>query len=185
MAVSAETLRQGWNIGARAFAREFALGSLGVLALAVSAKARVVLPVSPVPITAQTLAVLLLAGLLGQRRALASVIAYLAVGIAGAPVFALGGGSAYLLGPTGGYLLGLIPAAWLAGGLVDRGWERNVFSLAAALLLADAALFALGMAWLALYVPLAALPVAGLLFFAPGEAVKIALAAMVIRRLRN
>jgi biotin transport system substrate-specific component len=154
----------------------------GAAALAVSARIAVPLPWTPVPVTAQTLAVLLVGALLGPIRGTGSVASYLLAGAAGLPVFAYGGGAAYLFGPTGGYLLGFIPAAFLAGQFVERGRAGGLSALLAGLAVADLSLFAFGMAWLALYMPLAALPLAGLLTFLPGEAIKIVLAVVVIRR---
>ncbi len=84
--------------------------------MAVGARIAVPLPPSPVPLTLQVPFVLLAGVLLGSRRAVASVAAYLAAGILWVPVFAAGGGIAYLLGPTGGYLLGFLPAAFTAAG---------------------------------------------------------------------
>ena len=156
----------------------------GAAALAASARP-IPLPWTPVPITAQTLLVLLIGALLGPRRGALSVLAYLAAGAGGLPIFAYGGGPAYLFGPTGGYLLGFVPAAHLTGALIERGWGRNYPSRLLALLVADAVVFAFGLAWLALYVPLGALPLAGLLPFLPGEAIKILLAAVVLQRLRG
>lgn len=156
---------------------------LGAAALAASARP-IPLPWTPVPITAQTLAVLLIGALLGPTQGALTVLAYLAAGVAGLPVFAYGGGAAYLFGPTGGYLLGFIPAAYLTGALIERGRGRRPASRLLALLAGDATLFAFGLAWLAVYVPLRELPLAGLVTFLPWEAVKILLAALVLQRLR-
>src|SRR5512145_622314 len=85
------------------------------LILAASSKIQLPVPGSPVPATLQTLAVILAGSVLGPWGGMASVATYLAAGVAGAPVFAFGGGPAYLMGPTGGYLLGFLPATWVAG----------------------------------------------------------------------
>lgn len=175
--IAAETL-PGRTFSRRGLA-DVAAVLAGAAALAASARP-IPLPWTPVPITAQTLAVLLIGGLLGPRRGALSVLAYLAAGAGGLPIFAHGGGPAYLFGPTGGYLLGFVPAAYLAGALIERGRGRLL-----ALLVADAVVFAFGLAWLALYVPLGALPLAGLLPFLPGEAIKILLAAVVLQRQRG
>jgi len=154
----------------------------GAAALTVSA--RISLPISPVPISAQSFAVLMLGAMLGARRASASVLAYLAAGAMGAPVFVAGGGLSYLLGPTAGYLWGFLPAAWLLGELADRGWTRCQRRCLTMLLLAEAVLFSFGLAWLALYVPASRLLVAGLWPFLPGETLKVLLAATLIYRPR-
>ncbi len=88
------------------------LAGVGLLA----ASARLAVPFYPVPLTMQTLAVLLLGGVLGPTLGAGTVATYLAVGAMGAPVFARGlGGMAVLAGPTGGYLVGFLAAAWLMG----------------------------------------------------------------------
>ncbi len=97
---------------------EVALRVIGVLAGVglLAASARLAVPFYPVPLTMQTLAVLLLGGVLGPTLGAATVASYLAVGAMGAPVFAKGlGGVAVLAGPTGGYLVGFLAAAWLMG----------------------------------------------------------------------
>lgn len=152
----------------------------GSLLIALSAQIAVRLPFSPVPITAQTLTVLLLGALLGRRRAALTVLAYIAQGLAGLPVFAGGAaGLAYLLGPTGGYLVGFVAAAWTTGWLAERGWDRRILSTALAMLIGNVVLYAFGLAWLSLYVGGAALTL-GLLPFLAGDLLKIALAAAAL-----
>ncbi|MFH1345931.1 MAG: biotin transporter BioY [Pseudomonadota bacterium] len=120
------------------------------LLLAVSAK--IAVPFYPVPITMQTLVVIGLGLALGPVRGLAAVALYLAEGAAGFPVFAgtpqKGIGLAYMMGPTGGYLLGYLPAVLLAGWLGVRGWDRNPLSAMAAALLAGAVIYVPGLLWL-------------------------------------
>lgn len=119
------------------------------LLTALLAQVAVPLPFTPVPLTGQTFAVLLSGAVLGSRRGFLSQLLYLAQGAAGLPVFAGGAFSvAYLLGPTGGYLLSFPLAAGLIGLLVERGAGRHVGRLAAALLLADLLILALGTCWL-------------------------------------
>jgi biotin transport system substrate-specific component len=149
-------------------------------AAAVALSARISVPLAPVPVTAQTLAVLLVGALLGPVRGTLSVLTYLLAGIAQLPVFAGGGGPLYLVGPTGGYLLGFLPAAYVTGTLVRRG------RIALALLAGDTVIFAVGLAWLAAYVGGArALLAAGLLPFLPGEAVKVAVAGLICQARRG
>ena len=160
----------------------------GSLLIALSAQLRVA--IGPVPVTAQTFAVVLVGVLLGSRRGLATVALYLLEGACGLPVFAGGAcGVAYMAGPTGGYLLGFLAGAYLAGWLAERGWDRRWATTVAAMTLATAAVFAPGVLWLATFVgPRAALQ-AGLVVFLPAEAFKIALAAVLLptgwRRLRS
>jgi biotin transport system substrate-specific component len=113
------------------------------------AKIAVPLPGTPVPATLQTLAVLLAGAALGARAGAASQVAYLLMGIVGLPVFALpGAGPAYLLGPTGGYLVGFVAAAFVVG-LQLHGPRRAGGARAfGALLMGAAPIHACGLAWL-------------------------------------
>jgi biotin transport system substrate-specific component len=152
--------------------------------------ARVVLPIpgSPVPVTAQTLAVLVIGALLPWQLALSSVTSYLLAGLAGLPVFAMGGGAAYLLGPTGGFLLGFVPAAVIASRLIHHApaGRGGLIRIVLALLLADAVLFAFGMAQLAAFgMPAGKVVQIALLPFIPGELVKIGLSAAALRLTRQ
>jgi biotin transport system substrate-specific component len=122
----------------------------GSLFIALSAQIVIRLPFSPVPITGQTLAVLLVGALLGSRRGALSVVAYLAEGAMGLPVFAGGGtGIVWLLGPTGGYLLGFVPAAFITGWLAERGWDRRVETTLLLMLAGNVAIYAVGLPYLA------------------------------------
>jgi len=154
----------------------------GSLLMALCSQIALPLPFSPVPVTGQTFGVLLLGATLGARRSAAALILYLAQGIAGLPVFAPGGlpGPARLLGPTGGYLLAFPLAAFVLGALMERpgasGPKRWLYWLGA-VLLAEAVMFAAGVAWLKYWtlVSWADAAGAGLLPFIPGELMKIAL----------
>ena len=161
------------------------LGRFVVLALlgsaVIAASARVALPMWPVPATMQTLAVLLLGGLGGARLGMASVALYLAEGALGLPVFAAAAaGPAVLAGPTAGYLLGFLPAAWIAGQVRAGAPVRN----GALLLLAHAAAFLPGVSWLAGFTGLKRALAAGFAVFLPGTLVKtgLALAAVTLAR---
>ena len=157
---------------------ELALIAVANLCLVLSAQAAVRLPFTPVPITAQTLAVLMAGALLGRRRGTLAVLAYLAEGAAGLPVFAGGaGGLPYMLGPTGGYLAGFLLAAYITGGLKDRGWERRPLSALAMLALGNLAIYLPGLLWLSRFVgPEKALAL-GFFPFLIGDALKLALGA--------
>ena len=155
------------------------------LLLAVSAKLKIPLAFSPVPLTMQTFVVLLLGFVYGPRLAMASVGLYLLEGAFGLPVFAQsperGLGFAYLLGPTGGYLLGFVLAAGLCGWCAERGWDRSYGRTLLAMLLGNALIYACGLAWLGSVIgfdkPLLAI---GLLPFLVGDAVKILLAVALL-----
>ena len=153
----------------------------GSLLVALSAQVAFPLPFSPVPVTAQTLAVLLVGALLGSVRGGISMLLYLAQGMAGLPVFAAGGaGVAYFLGPTGGYLLGFVAGAALTGLLAERGWDRRIGTTLLAMLLGTAAIYAAGLAWLALFTRAENVLTVGLYPFIPGAVVKIAAAALLL-----
>lgn len=160
--------------------RGMALASLMAALMAVGAY--VAIPVGPVPIVLQNFFVLLSGLLLGPSWGLASVLVYLLLGLLGLPVFAGGGGGfAHFAGPTGGYLVGYIPAVVVAGGLSRRGRSPAADAWAAAL--GALAVYAVGVPWLAFVARLgpAGAAAAGLLPFLPGDALKVALAAAAAR----
>ncbi|MBI2939606.1 MAG: biotin transporter BioY [Chloroflexi bacterium] len=151
------------------------------LVIAASAQVRIELGFSPVPITGQTLGVLLVGALLGPRLAFGATTLYIVQGVAGLPVFAGGtAGVARLLGPTGGYLIGFVLAASFVGWLAERGWDRRPVLTLLAMTLGNVVIYAFGLAVLSLYVPAERLLIAGLLPFIPGDLVKIVLAAALL-----
>jgi biotin transport system substrate-specific component len=157
---------------------DVALVLAGSALIALSAQVAVPVPFSPVPVTGQTFAVLLLGAALGRTRGAAAVLAYLAEGAAGLPVFAGAlAGPAVLLGPTGGYLLGFLPAAWICGALAERGWDRHFLSTLVAMTAGDLAIFAVGVPWLARFVGPENAIAFGVTPFVAGNAAKIVLAA--------
>lgn len=142
--------------------------------------ALVQIPIGPVPITGQTLGVLLVGMLLGSRKGAASLLLYLAQGAAGLPFFSAGGGPLRLVGPTGGYLLGFMMAAFLVGALSQRGWDRSAWKTALAMAVGNLVIYVCGLMWLARFVPAESLIEIGLLPFLLGDAVKIGLAVMLL-----
>lgn len=136
--------------GSLAVVRGIVLAVLGACLLTLSAKVQVP---GPVPMTLQTLAVLILGAVLGCRLALASVVLYLVEGALGAPVFAntppLASGIAYFVGPTGGFLVGFAGAAAFVGLAADRGLIHRPFAFAFILLAAEVLIFLAGFLWLA------------------------------------
>lgn len=159
--------------------------AIGVLvfaiATALSAKLSLPLPGTPVPFTFQPMLVILAGALLGARLGAASQVAYLAMGMAGLPVFVAGGGAAYLLGPTGGYLMAYPLAAFVVGSLTRGG----VVSTVGGLLTGLAVIYAGGLAWLAALGSFSWAVVVGLQPFVLADLVKVALAAVVTARLRD
>ncbi len=138
-----------------------------------------------VPITGQTFAVLLAGALLGSKRGAVSQITYLAVGAMGAPIFAnYMGGPGVFAGPTGGYLIGFIPAAFVVGLLAERGWDRRVWTTILAMFIGSVVLYTFGLSWLSIWLsrfnPDSSVIGVGLVPFLPGDALKIALAAVAL-----
>ncbi len=143
--------------------------------VALSSQIALPLPFTPVPITLQTLAVILVGAALGTRRATLALVLYLAEGAAGLPVFSGGrAGLAHILGPTGGYLAGFVAAAAVAGALADAGWMRRPLRAVAAVLAAEACIYLPGLLWLGAFVGAPRAAGLGLLPFLPGEALKAA-----------
>ncbi|GBC99337.1 Biotin transporter BioY [bacterium HR17] len=156
------------------------------LLLITSAQIRIPLPFTPVPITGQTFGVLLLGAVLGSRYGTAVVTAYVLEGLVGLPVFAgWRGGWSSLLGPTGGYIVGFIPAAFVAGWLMERGGDRRFATALGALLLANAVIYAIGLPWLAAFVGADKVVAMGLLPFVPGDLIKAVAAASSVVALRR
>lgn len=156
------------------------LGVLGFAALtALGARLSVPLPGMVVPMTLQPVAVLLAGAVLGSRAGAASQIAYLAAGAIGLPVFAAGGGAAYLLGPTGGYLLAFPVAAWIAG--LASGRSGSWFRAAAWLGLALVMIHAGGLAWLSILSGESLLSTNAVRPFILGDALKILLVLAIVR----
>lgn len=153
----------------------------GSLVIAASAQIAIPLPFTPVPITGQTLGVLLVGIALGSRRGALAVLAYLAEGAAGLPVFAqLRGGAAVLFGPTGGYLFGFAAAAWVVGALAERGFDRSLQKTLLAFALGNSIIYALGLAWLSRFVPWPTTIAAGMTPFLIGDTLKAMVAALLL-----
>lgn len=152
-----------------------ALVLVGVGILAVSARIQV--PFYPVPVTMQTLAVMVIAMAYGSKLGTATLFSYLFAGFIGAPVFAGGAGFAYMAGPTGGYLAGFLLASVVLGALADRGWTRNWQTTAAAMLVGTSIIYLLGIAWLSQLIGLDKAITFGLVPFIYGDILKLVIAA--------
>ncbi len=123
-----------------------------LFSLSLGAISQVSIPLLPVPITLQTAGVIAIGALLGPRLGTLTVVAYLVEGLLGLPMFANAqAGIAVLLGPSGGYLLGFLPAAFISGYCLQQGWARNIFLTLLAVALADMVIFACGFMVLANY----------------------------------
>lgn len=167
--------------GAR-LASQIALALAGTLLLTLSAKTKLVL--GPVDMSLQTLAVMLIGAGFGLRLGVATVALYLLEGAFGLPVFQgtpeKGIGLAYMVGSTGGYLVGFLAMAAIAGWAADRGWDRSPLKFLAALLAAEVVMMALGYAWLASLIGSEKAWTFGVLPFIVPDLVKVGLAAALV-----
>ncbi len=162
--------------------RNIVLALAGSVLLAISAKVQVQLaPLSlfPVPLTMQTFVVLGLGAAYGWRLAGATILLYLSEGALGLPVFAKGGGMAYLVGPTAGYLFGFLVAAVAVGWLAERGMDRSPAKMFPAMLFGNFLIYIPGLIWLAGFIGMEKAVLAGLQPFIFGDLLKCALAAIV------
>lgn len=159
------------------------LAFAGSLLIAVSSKLQV--PFFPVPMTMQTLVILTIGMAFGPRLGVATILLYLGEGAVGLPVFAgtpeKGIGLAYMMGGTGGYLIGYVLAVAICGWLAIQGWDRNVFKTAAAMFFANVAIYLPGILWLgALYGWDKPILEWGLYPFILGDLTKLALASVAL-----
>lgn len=155
----------------------------GIAALVLAAKIRV--PMWPVPVTMQSFAVLVIGAGFGARLGLITLLGYIALGAAGVAVFAGdSAGLSYLAGPTAGYLVGFAVAVAVMGMLARRGWDRSVTRMAGAMAIGTAVIYALGLAWMtwlfAAEKGMGWVLQYGMIQFLPGDALKLALAALVM-----
>jgi biotin transport system substrate-specific component len=155
----------------------------GTTLVALSAQVSLPLPFTPVPITGQTFAVVLVGASLGAVRGFASLLAYWLVGIAGAPVYAdQSHGWSVFMGATGGYLIGFIVAAAVTGWLAERRWDRRFSSSVAAMLTGNVLIYICGLPWLAAEIDtnLEKTLEAGLYPFIVGDMLKLYLAGALL-----
>ncbi len=160
---------------------DFALIVIGSLFVALLAQVSIPLPFTPVPITGQTFAVLLVGAVLGSKRGAASLILYTIEGVAGLPVFAGGlSGLARLFGPTGGYLLGFIAAAYVVGLLAERGLDRSWRTSLLPFAVGTLIIYLCGVTWLAAFIGFDKALVGGLYPFIVGDLIKLVLATIAL-----
>lgn len=171
----------------RAFALDAALVLTGVALVAVLAK--VSFFIGPIPITGQTLGVILVGAALGAKRGAASLTTYMLVGLAGVPVFAGPvAGPAYVLMPSFGFVIGFIPAAYVAGWFAERAWDRKPWLAFVGFIAASVVPFLIGVPYMALIlatvmgveVTFATVMSAGVLPFIVPGLIKAAFAAVLI-----
>lgn len=144
--ISRDTTLAQAAFGDLTLAKQAGLVLAGTVLIAISAQFSIF--IGPVPLSLQTLAILTVSFALGARLAVATLVVYLAQGAAGLPVLSGGGaGVAYMMGPTGGFLLGYVAMAWLAGWASDRGLTRRALPAIGVALLASAVIYIPGLIW--------------------------------------
>lgn len=171
------------RVVSRSLVNDIALISSGAVLTAFAAQ--LVVPMWPVPITAQTFAVLLVGSVLGASRGAISLIAYFSLGAAGLPVFSAA--SSLSFGPTFGYLVGFIAAAAVVGWLSQRGWHKSAIGVIGSFAIANAVIYLFGIPWLAFVLgelgianDFLSVAAAGLIPFVVGDIIKMALAAAAL-----
>lgn len=173
----------GLNEGAAKLVKQVVLVLAGIALLAVAAKIKV--PVGPVPVTMGTFAVLTVGAAYGPRLGLVTMLGYMIVGALGFDVFA--GSSAekfgltYMMGGTGGYLVGYVLATLALGLAARRGWDRSVLMMAVAMLIGNALIYVPGLLWLRTMADSWAQTLAwGLTPFVVADLIKLGLAALIV-----
>ena len=168
-------------IGGATWLRDAVLIATASGATGLLAQAEIRLPFTPVPVTLQPFAVFLFGAALGGRRAALAMLAYLAEGACGLPFFAGGAaGLQHLAGPTGGYLLGFVPASFAIGWCAEHGWDRTPTRAFAAMLVGSVILFTCGVTQLSFFVGRDHALQQGLYPFIVGDVLKMALAAALL-----
>lgn len=156
------------------------------LLIAIAAQVAIPMPFTPVPLTLQPLAVILIGVALGSTRGAAAATLYLVEGFSGLPVFAQGhGGAIWLVGATAGYLFSYPFAAWVAGFISERGWGGNAVRAISGMLLALAVIYAGGWSWLAVLTDPRSAFVAGVAPFVVADIVKVAIGAALLPKVQR
>lgn len=174
----------GPSTGTALRVKQAAMVVLGIAVLAIMAKVKV--PMWPVPITMGTFAVLTIGATYGPRLGLATIMGYMIIGALGFDVFAgstaENAGLTYMMGGTGGYLVGYVMATLALGFAARAGWDRSVLMMGVALLVANALIYLPGVAWLSVLYgnSLTWAVEVGLVPFLIGDALKLGLAALLV-----
>ena len=151
---------------------------IGSFLLAISSKVQI--PLTPVPVTLQTLVLLVMSMFLGWRGAVGATSLYLFQGAIGLPVFAHGGGFIILFGPTGGYLFGFLMASLVVGYLAERGWDKSVLLTLTTMTIGTLIIYLFGVIWLSYLKDLNTALVFGLLPFITPDILKICLGTCLV-----
>ena len=166
-------------------ARDVMHGCVAAACMALAANVSMRIPNSPVPVTGQTVVVIASAILLGPTKATASVILYLLAGALGAPVFAGGASTTALAGPTAGYLIAFVPAAWLVGHASTRAWTRSMIGTIGLALMAHAGILLAGSLTLGLFIGMTSVWTYGIAPFITGSVVKSVLVGSIACSFRS
>ena len=172
-----------WN--SDSLLRNAVLVVVGIALLTLAAKIKVPVWPSPIPVTLGTFAVLGIGAAYGARLGLATIMGYMIIGALGFDVFASSSaeknGIAYMLGGSGGYLLGYVLATLALGWAAERGWDRSIILMAVAMLIGNALIYVPGLLWLHQFASGWEQALAwGLTPFLLGDAIKLALAALLL-----
>ena len=151
---------------------------IGSFLLAISSKVQI--PLTPVPVTLQTLVLLVMSMFLGWRGAVGATSLYLFQGAIGLPVFAHGGGFIILFGPTGGYLFGFLIASLVVGYLAEKGWDKSVVLTITSMTIGTLIIYLFGVIWLSYLKDLNTALVFGLLLFITPDILKICLGTCLV-----
>jgi len=162
----------------KAIARDVALVLGFAILTGICAKFKI--EIGPIPITMQTFAVLVSGVLLGSKRGATSQITYLLGGLMGLPWFSRGGGLAYILSPTFGYILGFVFAAYSVGYLAEKGWDRNIKTAILVMFIGNIIIYIPGLLYLIKFVGLKSVLIIGFYPFILGDILKIALAGLLL-----
>ena len=168
------------SVGERLNARVRHILLIATGALFIYLTARLAIPRDPIPWTGQTFGILVVGGALGARRGFAAIALYVLLGLIGLPFFAEGkGGTAVILGPSGGYLIGFLLAGTLVGRLAELGWDRRIGGAIAMMLIGTFVIYAIGLPWLSYsrHLSMADTIASGLTPFVAWDAVKLLIAA--------
>ncbi|TNC53042.1 biotin transporter BioY [Rubellimicrobium rubrum] len=184
------------NDGAARLARQAMFVALGIAALTLAAQIKLPVPPSPVPVNLGTFAVLSIGAAYGPRLGLVTILGYMILGALGADIFASSSaennGLSYMMGASGGYLVGYVLATVLLGALARRGWDRSMGWMALAMLLGNVAIYLPGVAWIQHVIAAGAFDPAayasvwdqtmvwGVTPYLVGDAMKLALAALLL-----
>ncbi|MEK6554185.1 MAG: biotin transporter BioY [Bdellovibrionota bacterium] len=158
--------------------------SIGVVAMALLSQVAIPLPGTPVPLTGQTFGVVLIALLMGSTLGSLTLVSYFTLGLFGAPIMAMGK-SLTVIGPTSGYLVGMVLAAYIVGAISDRGFGRTFWSAFTVSFFAGAFIIFTGALGLRFFMPDSTVLAAGVIPFIVGDVIKSLAVAVIIDRLYN